>query len=251
MASPSPVVAYWMPGCSACLRMKEFLQRSGVPFDAVNVDEQPEERAKLRDHGMLIPTVAVGDRYVSGVDLAQVATLIGVPYVAPVRLAPAVLVERYRVILDTGRALIAQMTAEMLAYTLPDRKRPMFNVANQVASVMRAFLSSYELDVHDKRFYKLPPEVQTVDDILARLDETRRLFDRWWERDAFDDPLDRPTPTSWGLTDLHDVLERETWHTAQHVRQLEHVVRSHGGVPTLPLDPATLEGLPLPDGLVD
>ena len=245
------VVAYWMPGCSSCLRMKEFLGASGVAFEAVNVDEHPGVRERLAAHDMLIPTVAVGDRYVSGVDLRQVAELVGVPYVAPAMLPPAALVERYRAILDVARPLIDQMTPAMLAYMLPSRKRPMLNVANQVGSVMRAFLASYHDDVHAKRFYKKPDDIVTKADVLARLDETRALFDRWWELDGFDDPLDRVTPTSWGYPTLHEVLERETWHTAQHVRQLASVIRDHGAEPVAPLPPALLEGLPLPEGLVD
>src|SRR5690606_39888204 len=32
--------AFWQPGCTSCLRMKEFLQRHGVPFTSVNVLEE-------------------------------------------------------------------------------------------------------------------------------------------------------------------------------------------------------------------
>ena len=35
------VKAYWQPGCTSCLRMKEFLAKHGVPFVSVNVLEDP------------------------------------------------------------------------------------------------------------------------------------------------------------------------------------------------------------------
>src|SRR6185295_2678460 len=42
MAQPTaqtPIKAYWQPGCTSCLRMKEFLTKHGVPFVSVNVLE--------------------------------------------------------------------------------------------------------------------------------------------------------------------------------------------------------------------
>jgi glutaredoxin len=246
------IEAYWMPGCSSCLRMKEFLEKSGKPFLAVNVDEHPEARVKLNAHSMLLPAVAVGDRMVNGVDLGAVAELIGVPYEPPVMMPPAQLVERYRAVLGVARRYIPQMTPEMLGYTLPNRNRPMLHVANQVASVMRAFLTAYEDDAHDKDFYSMPADITTREQVLDRLDTTLAMFDRWWKLDGFDDPLDRVTPTYWGYPTLHEVLEREVWHTTQHTRQLEYVITLHGAAPEVPLTRETyLDGLPLPERIND
>ncbi len=36
-AEASVIKAYWQPGCTSCLRMKEFLSKHGVPFVSVNV----------------------------------------------------------------------------------------------------------------------------------------------------------------------------------------------------------------------
>jgi hypothetical protein len=38
-AAETPIKAYWQPGCTSCLRMKEFLAKHGVPFISVNVLE--------------------------------------------------------------------------------------------------------------------------------------------------------------------------------------------------------------------
>ena len=32
-----PLKVYWQPGCSSCLKTKEFLLDHGVPFQSVNV----------------------------------------------------------------------------------------------------------------------------------------------------------------------------------------------------------------------
>jgi hypothetical protein len=245
------VQAYWMPGCSSCLRMKEFISKSGRDWVAINADEDADARAELEANGYVLPMTRLGDRWVNGVDLAAVAGLLGVPYEAPVILPAQELVDRYNLNLDAARSIITQMTDGMFAFAMPNRKRPMFDVANQVASVMRAFLGSYYDDKHASGFYAKPDSVRTQQDVLKRLDDTRQLFNTWWEEDGIDDPLDRVTPTYWGYPTLLEVLEREVWHTTQHIRQLEYVLKEFGVTPDLPLTEAHLAGLPLPAGIHD
>jgi len=245
------VEAYWMPGCSSCLRMKEFIAASGRDWVAINADERPDIRAELEARGMVLPVARLGDRWVSGVDLAAVADLLGVPYEPPVILSPQELVARYNRNLDVARATISQMTDEMFAATLPGRDRPMFSVACQVSAVMRAFLEAYYDDLHTTESYRTPETVRTKEDLLDRLDETRRRFNAWWDEDGFDDPLGRVTETYWGHPTLLEVLERELWHTTQHLRQLQYVLREFGVEPDEPLTAANLAGLPLPEGIHD
>lgn len=252
MTPTQTVKAYWMPGCSSCLRMKEFIAKSGRDWVAINVDEHPEIRAEIEANGMRLPLARVADRWVSGVDLAKVADLLRIPYDPPVIMPADELADRYNLNLDVARDTIAQMGDEMLAHKLPNRDREMLDVANQVASVMRAFLSAYSDDVHRAAdFYDKPESVRTRQDVLHRLDETQRLFQAWWEEDGFDDPLDRVVQTSWGYPTLLEILEREVWHTTQHLRQLQFVLREFGVEPGSPLTSASLDGLPLPEGVHD
>jgi len=248
--SSDVVQAYWMPGCSSCLRMKEFISQSGRDWVEINADH-PEVRAELEQVGILVPAARVGDRWVNGVDLAAVADLLGVPYSPPVMLSPEDLADRYTLNLGVARAMIGQMTDEMLAHELPGRHRRMLDVACQVASVMRSFLSAYHDDRHDIVFYSTPDAVRTREDVLDRLDATQAAFTTWWEQDGIDDPLDRVTETYWGYRTLHEILEREVWHTTQHLRQLEYVLRKFGVTPAVPLTDANLAGLPLPAGIHD
>lgn len=251
MPLPEVVQAYWMPGCSSCLRMKEFISKSGRDWVAINADEDPQARADLKANEMMLPAARAGDRWVSGVDLAAVAKLLDVPYEPPAIMPAQELAARYNLNLDVARSIIGQMTDEMLIATLPDRERPMLDVGCQVASVMRSFLSAYYDDRHDTGFYSKPDDVQAWQDVITRLDETRRLFKTWWEEDGNDDALDRVTQTYWGYPTLLEVLEREVWHTTQHTRQLEYVLKQAGIAPDLLLTQAHLTGLPLPEGIHD
>jgi len=46
----APIKAYWQPGCTSCLRMKEFLTRHGVSFVSVNVLEDRTAMAEKPWH---------------------------------------------------------------------------------------------------------------------------------------------------------------------------------------------------------
>src|ERR1700733_13885793 len=108
---------YWMPGCSACLRAKEFLEASGLSYHAVNVDEETEVLERFRREDIQIPAVCVGDKCVNAVHLGTIAEFLGIDYTAPEMLSPATLAERYRLINQALRRYAGQMTAD--TYTLP------------------------------------------------------------------------------------------------------------------------------------
>ena len=241
------VQAYWMPGCSSCLRMKEFLEKSGVDYVAINVDEHPEAGERLIAQGILLPATCVGDRCVNGLNLAAVAELVGVTYTPRAMLSAAALVERYRNNQEAGCRFLAQMPPEVLSAELEGRKREMLDVAYQVAMVARAFLDTYYDDAHNVVYYSKPDAVSDKAQVLAAASETRALMAKWWEEDGCDDPLDRVTRTYWGHPTLHEVLEREVWHTTQHARQLMYALERFDIAPDGPLTEADLDGLPLPE----
>ena len=50
---------------------------------------------------------------------------------------------------------------------------------------------------------------------------------------------------------MHQLLERSTWHSAQHARQLTAVLERYGIDPVRRLTPQELAGLPLPERLFE
>jgi len=166
-------------------------------------------------------------------------------------LPPEVLVARYELNQEAGCRYIAQMTPELLASSLEGRDRPMAEVAYQVAMVARSFLEAYYDDRHNTAYYMKPPGFDTAPALLELAAETRRLVAKWWENDGVDDPLDRVVSTYWGHPTLHEILEREVWHTTQHVRQLMYVLERNGVEPDGPLTAGNLADLPLPERIHD
>ena len=57
MTSTGAVELYWMPGCTSCVRMKEFVEKSGKPFEAINFDVEVARGEKLRQLGLMFPVL--------------------------------------------------------------------------------------------------------------------------------------------------------------------------------------------------
>jgi glutaredoxin len=253
-----PVEVYWMSGCSACLRMKEFVESSGVDFVAIDAAAEPQAKARLAALGALVPCTVVGDQFAPGVNLAAVAKLIGVPYERPPIQPAAELVARYRTVNATLRRLIGQADTTALSLKLPPRDRTLLSLGYHAGSVIRLFLQIYDPDVFGGDNYILhaeaapPADVTTAAQVIARAEDSLRHFEAWWTRDGHDDPLDRIENSGyWGHRTLLEVLEREVWHTAQHTRQVALFLETAGITPDRPLGAAELAGLPLPNRVFD
>lgn len=243
------IKGYWIPGCSSCLRMKEFLQKSGREFEAINLEEHPEEGERLQKLGLAAPAVVVGDQAVPGLDLAGIAKLIGVAYECPEILAPSTLKRRYAIVTRTMSVLVAQLSVSELQYRSPDRDRTLAELACHIGSIIRAFVDAYDREYYDQSLEKPVDLLSTPRDIVSFAEQSQDMFDEWWDRFGFDDPLDRVIRTYWGSRTLHEVLERSVWHPMQHTRQLTMFVERLGMVPARRLSADELAGLPLPEGV--
>ena len=68
-------------------------------------------------------------------------------------------------------------------------------------------------------------------------------------KNAPDDMFAGHVNTYYGDQSVHALLERTTWHAAQHVRHVYALMKMMDITPEAPLDPSDLEGLPLPNSL--
>jgi mycoredoxin len=62
--SRSPVTVYWRPGCMACSSLLRGLERWGLPFERVDIWQDPEAAAVVRSvtgGTETVPTVLVHD----------------------------------------------------------------------------------------------------------------------------------------------------------------------------------------------
>jgi hypothetical protein len=245
------VEVYHVPGCSSCLRMKEFVEKSGIPFEDISLAVSPERGAKLQRLGVYPPAVVVGDRAVPGLDLVGIANLLGINYNPPLILAPAALKAKYDVISNILCASIPQIPADQLRYRTPDRDRSLRSLAAHAGTIMRKFLEAYDSDVFDLDVNDCPPPPElamagTTGELLDWATGTKVMFRAWWERFGYDDAFDRVCDTTWGYRTLQEVFERAVWHTAHHTRQITYFLTEFGIEPTAKLTEDDLAGLPVP-----
>jgi glutaredoxin len=253
-AADSPVLTiYWMPGCSSCLRMKEFVERMEIPHVAVNAVESPQEVDVISRLGLTVPAAVLGGRGVPGVDLVGIADLAGIEYTPPDLLAPAQLHTRYLRVLDVAQSLIGLLDDAHLDYAEPDRPRTMRGLALHIVTIMRGFVDIEETNVFGKGMEGIAPELRvtaTAQELLAVSRTTREQFTQWWDLVGSSDTFDRVVGSHNGFWTLHEALERAVWHTAQHTRQLQFFVQHRFGIELADeLTIADLAGLGVPQGI--
>jgi len=202
---------------------------------------------------MGIPAVHSDGRWASGVDLKAVADVVGVVYEERPMLPPGELVARINIVMTALARYMRQVSPEGLERKSPDRDRALRDLGYHAGHVARAFLSAYETNEFNARaFYgDATPDVQTSEELAAHALDTRDMVLTWWENAGQYDPLDRVVETYWGARTLHEVLEREAWHGAQHTRQVIMFLGMLGIEPDGPLTAQDLAGLPLPERVWD
>lgn len=243
-----PVRVYWAPGCTSCLRVKEFLRSRGQPFESVNAATDADAVEALRSLGARsVPVVERGGRWVYAQKLADVCAFLGLPAHDDTPLPPAELAERLDLVLAAALRYATQIPAATLDAPFRNSWAPPRGLAHHVFRIVEAFLDAIDAGVEltNESIMQGTHEVLPGQDVVGYGDAVRQRFARWRQTVA-GDPLTAPMKTYWGEQPVHLVLERTTWHSAQHARQLMVVLDSIGLAIDGPLTPAQLAGLPLP-----
>lgn len=242
---------YWQPGCSSCLRAKEFLTQHGIAFESINVREDPRGMQELAELGLRsVPVVRRGNDFVLGQSLQELADFAGVTDL-PEGLSEAALIDKLKLVLAAAERYTCQLTSDMAHAGLPGRQRTTRDLAYHVFMIPTAFLDAADGDeLTYEHFERTPGDDMTIDDIAALGTRVRTRLDSWW--DAVEDGAWPETlATYYGRKASRDVLERTAWHAAQHTRQLMQLLENAGIAPDGPLSEEDLAGLPLPTEVYD
>ena len=243
---------YWRTGCSSCVRVKEFLSGLGVEYESINVSATPEAMQDLLALGVrTVPVVRLGNQYVFAQELADVSRFIGRD-VAFRRLSPEALVEKWLIVLEAAQRHVMQLPPEHLAErATPGRDRSIRELAYHIYQVPDSFLQAVENGVEDlTSIYNAPPppSVTTAQQIRDFGASVTARVRRWWSA-LPDKSCSGDVKTYYGPQPLHHLLERCTWHSAQHARQILAVLEGLGIEPDRPLSAQDYAGLPMPRGL--
>jgi glutaredoxin/DinB family protein len=254
-AEAAVLKAYWQPGCTSCLRMKEFLAKHGVPFVSVNVLEDKDGFAELAALGVRsVPIARRGTEWANGQVLRDVARVAGIPWGGAEMLPPDQLVARLVTIQQAAQRLFAQIPDAELGRMLPHRPRSYAQLAYHVFNIADAFLE-HELEglpLIEGAYGRVPPpEMDCKAKILAYGADVLARFEAWWSGPGQTTDFARKARVYYGDVTLHEFLERTTWHSGQHVRQIIMVLGMLGIDPDGPIGRETFAGLPMPDKVWD
>lgn len=200
-----------------------------------------------------VPVVTRGKEYVFGQMLKDVAEFLGVDYDTKPKLSPQELIDKLDMVMSAAQRFIAQIPEEMLDENLRNRKRAIRHLCFHIFRLEEAFLDVVEKDIYLTRdLLNMPPpdDVKSTADLVAYGKRVQQRLHKWW--DGFDDKgCTGQIDSYYGKQPLHNVLERHTWHPAQHVRQLMMLLREAGIEPQDPVDDTAFEGLPIPQKVWD
>ena len=80
LVEESPIVLYSTPDCDACGMMREYLNETGLPYTEVNVADDVAAQEQMRGQvgSLSVPSLAVGDRVLTGYNRGAMETLLDV-----------------------------------------------------------------------------------------------------------------------------------------------------------------------------
>jgi glutaredoxin len=246
------IQVFWQPGCTSCLRTKEFLTQQGIEFDSFDVHNDPAAREALQALGARsVPVVALGGRYTLAQSMRDVIKFLDLQTRVMDPLPPAELVAKLERVLVAAAGLVRQMPAGRLHEVFRNRNRTPAAIGFHVFRVAEMGLdASARKPLQFEGFNDLPPDDWSAEDIARWGDGIRERLSGWWAAER-DRSLAYLVPTYYGQRTMHDVLERTAWHSAQHTRQLALILETYGIPPRDPLLGEDLAGLPVPDEVWD
>ena len=216
----------------------------------------PGGREKLLALGLRnVPVISKGQSYVFGQNLEDVAEFVGLQGTGHTPLPPTELVKRWEIALRAAQRYVRQIPSERLEeLVIHNRPRSIRLMSHHIFRIGEAFLESAgegkEYAIAHANKQPADGTFTTGDQIAGYGEEVIGRLKKWWDQ-VPDKTLENEIKTYYGMQPMKMVFERSTWHSAQHARQLIHVLERFGIEPNGRLKPEDLAGLPLPERLFE
>ena len=217
----------------------------------MNVDQVAGSLEELRAAGVArVPAVIAANGVAHGWNPPAYAELLGVDYRAVEKLSPKELAQRLDLILEVTERLMAELPVRALEYKAPERDRTMRDLGYHVFRLSLAFVDAMDRGDFPEHWLNsnAPPEMVEGASVARYGALVRARIGGWFEG-AGPEEFSRTVAVYYGPQPAHELLERTTWHAAQHLRQLYAVLGDIGVPPTRPLPEGIFDRLPLPASL--
>ena len=197
-----------------------------------------------------VPVLSRGDKYTFGQSTKQIVDFLGLTEKSGPELSTDELAARVTKFMDAALELIPLMPADRLDIHVPGRPRSYRTLAFHLFRVVDAFLDANEnVTLVQAMFREEPAADASTAALVAYGTKVRDRFRAWWQ--AGDTAPSKTLQTYYGPQSLHELMERTTWHSGQHVRQYMMLLEKEGVTHHRPLVAADFAKLPMPQNVWD
>lgn len=197
-----------------------------------------------------IPVLSRGDKFVFGQSLPQIIAFLGLNEKGGPALSTSELYARLDKFMTAALELLPLMPNDRLGIHVPGRPRSYRALGFHLFRVVGAFLDASDgVTLEQASFREEPAADANTDALVAYGTGVRRRFRDWWA--AGDTAAARTLGTYYGPQSLHELMERTTWHSGQHVRQWMMLLEREGVAHHRPLVDVDFAKLPMPQDVWD
>ena len=174
-----------------------------------------------------VPVLSRGDKFTFGQSTKQIVDFLGLHEKSGPELSTDELAARVDKFMGAALELIPLMPYDRLDTHVPGRPRSYRTLAFHLFRVVVAFLDANEgTTLVQSMFREEPaPDADTAT-LVAYGEKVRARFRDWWSKG--DTSPTKSLPTYYGPQTLHELMERTTWHSGQHVRQYMMLLEKEG-----------------------
>ena len=217
----------------------------------MNVLEDPAGFAELQKLGLrTVPVLSRGDKYTLGQSTKQIVEFLGLTEKSTPELSPGELQARLDKFMTAALELLPLMPGDRLDAHVPGRPRSYRSLGFHLFRVVDAFLDANQgITLVQSMFREEPAADADTATLVAYGTKVRQRFRDWWA--SGETAGTRTLDTYYGPQSLHELLERTTWHSGQHVRQYMMLLEREGQSHNRPLVPADFARLPMPQNVWD
>lgn len=201
----------------------------------------------------VLPVLARDSESIVAVDLQKIAEFTGISRAAHAMLPAETLVGKWIDILRAAATTVCQFPDALLASPIvPGSDRSIRIVSHHLFRIAESFLETAidgaPLTLAHTEKKLAPDEFNSGGEFEAYAEAICKSLSAWIKSTDSGKLLEQ-VETYYGPQSLHELLERSTWHSAQHTRQIEEVLGNNGIAPTAKLGEELLAGLPIPKGI--
>lgn len=200
-----------------------------------------------------LPVVSKNGEWINGQSLKDTARIAGIDLGQVKHLPIGELYRRLDLVLEGAARFYGQFPDKALDEQLPGRPRSLSQLTWHLFNVADALLEhDAGIRLEADAYKREPRPGATRGEVLAYGADVRRRLAAWWVTAKERTDWMAKADVYYADATRHEFLERTTWHTGQHSRQLMWALAERYGVTVdQPFGPQMWIGLPMPEQIWD